>query len=241
MKNKVIFTSIVGGYDKLHEPDIVLDDWDYICFSNDYISSENSIWQIRPIPYQTKGKIAPARYIKINPHIVLKQYKYSLWIDGNVLIKGNYAYSRAEQLIKQGELISIPKHPLRNCTYEEAEVCIRIGKGNKRTIQNQMEKLKKDGFPEKIGLFESNIVFRDHNHKSIVELDEEWWQELANNSKRDQLSLTYVLWKNQINCIPFFEEGVNVRNHPDFAYPEHKRTISHKINKRIRILKNKFT
>jgi len=241
MANKVLYTSIVGAYDKLHEPDIILDDWDYICFSNDYIPSENSVWQIRPIPPQSKDHISTSRFVKINPHIVLKDYRYSLWIDGNVIIKGNYAYSRAEQLIKQGELISIPKHPLRDCTFEEAAICIKIGKEYKSIIKEQMQNLKENGFPENIGLFEGNIIFRNHLHKDIIELDEDWWNEFTRYSKRDQLSLRYVLWKNQINCIPFFEEGYNVRNHPDFAYPPHRRTFKHKLNKRIRIIKNKFT
>ena len=145
-----------------------------------------------------------------------------------------------QELIEEGVLISIPKHPLRDCVYDEASVCIKIGKEKKSVIQRQMEKLRKEGFPENFGLFESGIIFRNHMHKKVVELDEAWWKEYLNYSKRDQLSLRYALWKNQITCVPFFEEGYNVRNHPGFLFPKHKRTIVHKINKRIRIIGNKF-
>ncbi|MDX2444088.1 MAG: DUF616 domain-containing protein [Bacteroidales bacterium] len=240
MKNIAIYTSIVGKYDKLYEPDEVIDNYDYICFSNDISSPKNSVWKIRPIPFDNSDKTRQARFIKTNPHEVLKDYQYSLWIDGNVVIKDNYVYIRVQELIKEGVLISIPKHPLRDCAYDEAKIVIKIGKGKKSVIIRQMEKLQKEGFPENFGLFESNIVFRKHMDKDIIELDNDWWKEIQNYSRRDQLSLGYVLWKKQITCVPFFEEGYNVRNHPGFSYPAHKRTIAHKINKRIRIIGNKF-
>lgn len=240
MQKKVLYTSIVGGYDELHEPGKIMEDWDYICFSNDYSPKKNSIWQIRPIPFQCKDKVTLARFAKINPHKILKEYQYSLWLDGNVQINGNFAYSRVHELIEKGELISIPKHPLRECTFEEAKICIKIGKGKKSIILQQMERLQTEGFPKNLGLFESNIIFRNHLQKDIIELDSAWWDELLNYSKRDQLSLRYILWKNQISCTSFFEEGYDVRNHPDFSYPLHQRGFSHKIKKRIQIIQNKL-
>ena len=240
MKNIVIYTSITGKYDKLYEPDELMEGCDYICFSNDVSAPKSSVWEIRPIPYENSDKTRLARYIKTNPHEVLKEYQYSLWIDGNVVIKNNFVYLRVHELIEKGVQVSIPKHPLRDCTYDEADICIRIGKGKKSVIQRQMEKLQNEGFPKNSGLFESNIVFRRHKDRDVIKLDNEWWKEIQNYSKRDQLSLRYVLWRNHITCVPFFEEGYNVRNHPGFLYPQHKRTIAHKINKRIRIIGNKF-
>lgn len=240
MKSIVIYTSIVDNYDKLNEPDEVMADCDYICFSNDYTPPKNSIWQLYPIQFQSKNKVTLSRFVKLNPHKILEEYQYSLWVDGNVRFKGKYAYSRILELIDDGVLISMPKHPLRDCTYDEARILTKIGKEKKSIIHKQMEKLKSEGFPENLGLFEGSIIFRNHMHKKIMELDEAWWEEFQNYAKRDQLSLRYVLWKNEITCIPFFEEGYNVRNHPDFLYSKHKRRLSHKIKKRIRIIQNRF-
>ncbi len=240
MNNIVIYTSITGKYDKLNEPVEVMEALDYICFSNDVSVPENSVWKIRPIPLESKDKTRQARFIKTNPHEILKDYQYSLWIDGNVIIKDKYVFKRIHELIENNILISMPKHPLRDCTYDEANILNKIGKEKKHIILKQMEKLKKEGFPENCGLFESGILFRNHMNEDIVKLDNDWWKEIQNYSKRDQLSLRYVLWKNQITCVPFFEEGYNVRNHPGFSLPKHKRTIAHKINKRIRIIGNKF-
>ena len=48
---RVIYTCITGGYDKLREPETVDVDFDYICFTDAAVSSEEGVWQIRPIPY----------------------------------------------------------------------------------------------------------------------------------------------------------------------------------------------
>lgn len=229
MNKKAIYTSIVGGYDQLYEPDEAMKGWDYICFSNEFSPKKNSVWQIRPIPFQCKDKGILARFAKINPQILLKDYHFSLWIDGNIHLKGDYVFLRAHELIEIGSLISIPKHMERDCIYEEGRVCIKQGKDERSIILKQMEKLKSEDFPENMGLFENGLIFRNHMHKDIIKLDKAWWEEFLTYSRRDQLSLRYLLWKNQITCIPFFEEGYDVRNHPDFLYIKHKRRLSHKI------------
>jgi len=45
----------------------------------------------------------------------------------------------------------------------------------------------------------NNIIFRKHNSDNIVKLMNDWWEELNTQTKRDQLSLAYVLWKNGEN------------------------------------------
>ena len=59
-----------------------------------------------------------------------------------------------------------------------------------------MTKYKNDDFPREFGLSENNIIFRKHNIDLIIEMMNTWWYELNNETKRDQLSLGYILWKN---------------------------------------------
>lgn len=56
-----------------------------------------------------------------------------------------------------------------------------------------------EGFPEHYGLTENSIIYRNHNSDKIISIMDEWWQFIENYSKRDQLSLFYILWKNNIN------------------------------------------
>ena len=59
--------------------------------------------------------------------------------------------------------------------------------------------LKKAGFPEKYGMLECNMLVRNHTCQEMQQLMEQWWNEfLSSETKRDQLSLPFVLWKNHI-------------------------------------------
>ena len=58
--------------------------------------------------------------------------------------------------------------------------------------------LKKKGMPRHYGLNETNVIYRKHTESSIINLMESWWNCIRDISKRDQLSFSYVLWKNGI-------------------------------------------
>ena len=62
-------------------------------------------------------------------------------------------------------------------------------------IDKQIEKYKKEKFPENFGLVQSNIVIRHHNSDDCIFLMNSWWEQIANESHRDQLSFNYVIWK----------------------------------------------
>ena len=53
--------------------------------------------------------------------------------------------------------------------------------------------------PKNYGLNETNILLRRHNVPQIIKLMDEWWSYIEKYTKRDQLSLSYVLWKNDIS------------------------------------------
>ncbi len=59
------------------------------------------------------------------------------------------------------------------------------------------------------GLGENNILFRKHNSDNIIKLMNDWWEELNTQTKRDQLSLAYVLWKNGEN-FNFMDENARI-------------------------------
>lgn len=227
MKKKVIYTCLVGGYDYLKEPEYVMDDWDYICFSNDYESPNNSIWKVRPIPLNGYEGQVLSRYPKMQPHKLLKEYEFSLYIDSNIIIKSDFLEKRVDELIEKDEKISIASHPERNCVYEEALVCIRQGAGNLKHIKKHVELLRENDYPEKNGLFENNIIFRNHNDPDMIKLGDEWWRfYISIPSKRDQLSLPFLIWKFNIHVNPLFNKGFDLRKSKGFIYTSHKKNIA---------------
>lgn len=240
MNNKVIYTSIVGNYDSLLEPKYIMSDWDYVCFSNNIKKKEGSIWNIKSIPYQHSDSTILSRYPKINPHIVLQEYKYSLWIDANIEITDSFIEQRLSEIIDQQINFSLIPHPYRNCIYKEAKICIEEGKDSRKIIEEQIAFLRNEKYPDNNGLFENGLIFRQHNDPKISSLNKEWWDLFLKYSKRDQLSLTYLLWKNNIYCEPFSKTGISVRNIPSIRFIPHNRTLIGRSMRLFQIYINKY-
>ena len=74
-----------------------------------------------------------------------------------------------------------------------------------------MEEKGFNGIYQSGKFFETNVLLRKHNTAECINLMNHWWEWIEKNSKRDQLSLTYVLWKNSVNVNYLFEEK-NLRN-----------------------------
>ena len=87
---KVIYTCITNNYDNLIEDEFYLEDYDYICFTNNENLKSNR-WKIEKIP-NTLSSLSPvrqARYIKTHPHIFLSNYElYDLEADKGTVKKG---------------------------------------------------------------------------------------------------------------------------------------------------------
>ena len=205
---KVIYTCITGGYDKLLTYPYIQDDFDYVCFT-DNPKLKSYMWDIRPLPKETENldNVKKQRYVKINAHKVLPEYELSIWIDGNIDVKSNLD-DYLNSVLKDDISLYIPKHPSRNCLYDEANACKRINKDKTEIIDKQINKYKKEGMPANYGLPQSGIIIRKHNNEDCIRLMETWWKELKENSKRDQLSFTYALWKNNDVKIIYLDSNI---------------------------------
>jgi hypothetical protein len=179
---KIVFTCITNGIDQLQDPLIVSKDCKYICFTDKNIESE--IWQCRPLLKSFNCPRLTARYHKtIGANEI--ESDVSIWQDGKIQFLRNHSH-----LFKQEFLIR--KHPVRNCAYDEAIRVIHLKKDDPRIIKRQIKQYQKEGFPVKFGLYETSVVVR---HRRFFDFNEKWWDEIKNNSIRDQISLPYIFWK----------------------------------------------
>ena len=86
--------TIFGEYDTLVNPHFIEEGWDFICFTDNEnlsltINPLGSVWKIvKCTPYYTDPTRSAKRY-KILPHRFLKDYEYSIFIDGNLTVRGN--------------------------------------------------------------------------------------------------------------------------------------------------------
>ena len=224
---RVLYTVLIGDYDTLRDPEATEEGWDYVCFSNHLKQDDFSTWIIRPLDRDGLSDIEASRFPKLCPHTVLPDYDTSVYIDSNIVVKTDFIYRRAEELeIRNENLISVPVHPTRDCLYEEAEILKYRGKDNTKSIDEQIDFLKAEGFPKKYGLFENNVIWRRHLHEKIVKLNEEWWSIYQRYSKRDQLGLAYCLWKYDIICVPLMPESIaDHRKCEHFEFTKHNLSL----------------
>lgn len=221
MKDFVIYTAIVGGYDNILQPLVTDERFDYILFSNDIPEKQIGIWKVRPIPYNNNSQTKIARWVKTHPEQLLSEYECSIWIDANIQISSSYIYSKSIDLHQSSILISSMKHPVRDCIYDEAAEVLTLGLDHEKTIVKWLHQLRWEGFPIHYGLYETGIMFRKHRNVKIKQFDKKWWECISFNSKRDQLSFSYALYKIGLTCGYFLPDGEDVRLSERFNYIYH--------------------
>lgn len=212
MKKIVVYTAIFGDYNALIEqpkfPDV-----DYVCFTDKPL--ESTSWKIIVVENLPMGEdhTRNNRYYKILPHLQFPDYQYSIYIDGNFIIKKN-PHLLVDNFLNDEFSMACFDHQQtlrdsRDCIYKEYEAIVELAKNHPPKddlvlIKKQIDILKSDGFPEHTGLISGGILVRRHHDASLVKVLEDWWYFVKNYSKRDQLSFNYVAWKNNFkyNTIP---------------------------------------
>lgn len=197
--SKVIYTCISGLCDFM--PIIqtyYAKDWKYVCFTNNkklLMLKRFGMWEIRKMKFTKLDDTKNARWHKLHPDILFPDCTESLWIDGNLDILTNQLF---ETINNRNADILIPAHNLRNCIFEEIQVVRKMKKENNHVLQKTSDYLIQNNMPLNYGLNETNIVYRKHQVPRIKKMMNQWWYMIENYSKRDQLSLSYILWKNNI-------------------------------------------
>ena len=200
-KRKVIYTCITSNYDVLEDHRFINPNCDYICFSNTITpNSKNRSWEIRPLKHKAADPQRTQRWHKIFAYKLLPEYNESLYVDGNIEFLNESVFRDVDRMKESDTVFASAPHPSRDCIYDEAEACITLKKDKKNIINKQINLIKKDKFPAHYGMFENGIMYRQHNNDELKKIMREWWWWIENYSVRDQLSLTYVLWKNNFNC-----------------------------------------
>lgn len=218
-----VYSCITGDYDCLTEPFFSIEGVDYIMFTdNPKLKSEK--WQLRPIPNEIakwNDNILINRYIKMHPNVVGSHYNYALYIDGNICVVSNIR--NMINVISSDFGFALHQHVSRDCIYDEVQSCKYVKKGNIKKLEEQVARYHKEQFPAHYGLLEATVILTDLHHAVALEIQDKWWQEFINSeSRRDQISLPYVLWKNGIKLSDISTLGCPIQQNPKFRKFDHK-------------------
>lgn len=191
----VVYTSVYGGYDYIGSQ-VMIDGVDYFYITDGVNDPPKEIgWKVFHLdhyPYLDNRR--RAKICKLDPHSIdfIKNYKYSIWIDGGLQVISEKFVPEIISYIKNGMVIS-PHFDNRDCAYGEAT--IRPPKYAKEPLDEQVAHYRNEGFPENYGLYECGVMARDMQNSDVKHLGKRWLQENITWSYQDQVSLPYVLWK----------------------------------------------
>jgi len=223
-KKIAIYTCITGKYDNVLEPYYIDEKCDYFVFTDENI--ETMVYQKVHIPQTIKNlndNVLINRYIKMHPHELFeKDYDYAIYIDGNIQQISDL--SAFVNNINDEIGISMHKHSIRKCIYDESKILKVYKKGNPKFIKKQVEQYKKEDFPIEYGMAEANIIVTNLKSNISKKIFEDWWEEFVKTkSMRDQLSLPYVMWKNNVKMDKLTTLGSSVYKNKKVRVINHKK------------------
>lgn len=215
---QVIYTALFGDRDDL-KPIKKQNGFDYFVFT-DNPSLKHPVFKTTIIKPVDHDPCRNARFVKINPHIVLPGYQYWIWIDANIAVEGIDFNQLLERYLDKHD-IALHKHPFRRCIYEETSACREKGFDLPGKIDAQVKKYQDEEYPVNNGLCSTSILYR-RNTGRMIAFNDLWWKEISAHSRRDQLSFNYVAWKQGFD---FFEIPGHVRlgNVEGFRICTHKK------------------
>ena len=209
-----VFTCITNGVDALIEDQP--SGADYYIFSDNDPKSKR--WIYKPVKDIFLDPRRVARYYKILVQHQLPEYDVTIWMDGSIQML--VEPKKVVDLFLSENHVGTYRHPERDCIYDEGEECKRLFLDDPYLIGLQMKRYKEEGYPKHNGLVETKVVVRDNSpHAKLFNIT--WFEEIALNSKRDQLSFNYTKWKLDM---PTTVISPPINDHGYFKYHKHKKS-----------------
>lgn len=190
-----VYSAIIGGYDSIRLPEYIDEELDYYLFTDNH-DVKSEFFEV--IYVDNEEELDSARLSKkikiIGNWEYLKEYDFTIWLDGKLQITGDlHEYMKKYSM---GKPLLCFNHYTRDDLYQEGVACMQLGKDDPDIINAQLRRYLKEGFPQGEGLIDACLLVKDNRSELLKRTMYDWWNEVKNGSKRDQLSFSYVCWKN---------------------------------------------
>jgi len=206
MNNCVVFTSIIGTYDAPLRPSRGLADLPHVLFSDRPRRAKG--WAVRVLPVDQPSLARFSRSIKVLiPEALRHEYDYSIYLDANRRLLAPIDDLR-DEFERSRSAVGLFRHDARDSFVDELTACIRRDKLDDRDKARwlpQLDFYRAEGLGLEGKLFDTGVLFRSHRHQSHDPAMSLWWDQLDRFTKRDQLSLPYVLDKLDVDYHVFDE------------------------------------
>lgn len=232
-----VYTCIVGKYDDLKQPQVIDEQCDYYYLGFDKIDCLGIYQWVDIAPWFEDKALDHTRinrFCKMHPQLFFPKYKYSIYLDGGLEIRGSIA-GLVRKIGKTG--IGLYGKELTGDVdaYGQAAHCLiagMTGSDGDGVVIKQMKRYAKEGFPRNYGSSHNAVIAREHNNPDCIKIMDTWWREVENECRRDELSFFYALWKNGFRPKEIGSLGRSLRNIPEIKEREHNIDIYPKIYSR---------
>jgi hypothetical protein len=201
MKEKLcVYTVLLGKHELLNEQPVANNSQvDFICFTDDRELVSQS-WKLRYIePVFTFDLARSSRIPKICPHRYLPEYSASLYIDNTIVLKKTPEAIFQETFENKDVDFVCANHPYRETVLDEFIEVTRLQYDDLNIIAEQLNAYFLSD-PEVLGEkpLKGGFLIRNHHNPVLIEAMEEWLAHVLRYSRRDQLSLNYVLKRKKV-------------------------------------------
>ena len=186
-----VYTALYGNLDELPEQPVrAASALDFIAFVGDPALLSRD-WTVRHLPPRIPGDpVRSARFAKMHPHILLRDYDASLYIDCTVLLKQPPEALFDGLLFGQSETMACLRNNQRDNVPDEALTVLNLGYDDPEAYLRQLRAYANAGYRGIVPLIWGGVLLRYHRHASVVAMMERWWEHVLHYSRRDQLSFS---------------------------------------------------
>lgn len=217
----LVYTCVIGGYDRVYPPVVKDDHIDYILITDDPKTCVSG-WSVHVVD---TGRFTDSRsanrYFKMLAHQEFPGFSASMYVDGNIRLLGSLEHLFSRFMASKSAL-GVFRHPLRTTVRSEIRACLSARKvlsGNQ--LEREWDSYVSDGFMDDVGLIEATILMKNHQSSEMATAMDLWWTVFQRFDTRDQISLPYVLWKTGASCM--YQDFSFRQDNPYFAiYPHWK-------------------
>lgn len=157
------------------------------------------VTMLRPAAGASDDPGRMSRLAKICPHLFFADYDWVIYVDNSAALASQPQAMIAE-IERQHAGMAPPgrylfSHEKRSCAYREARLCMVRGKISRADYRRQVRHYKATGFPQDQGLFMNTLMIQKMGDPATDAFNETWYDHFQTYSRRDQISLPYVLWE----------------------------------------------
>ena len=219
----VVYTCTFPDYDFIHAPFVITPGVEYVLHTPAAPRHLRG-WTWRPLPPEVAGlsQTMANRYCKFFPYKLFPDADVTIYMDGNILPRGDLRPLIDEFLASDAE-IGLFRHPYRDTLDDELDFCKKVGKVRPEDIGKadaQVAGYYSDGLPRDSVLTQNGIIFRRHDGPHLGAAMQMWWEHMQTHVPRDQLSGPYVMWKSGLTSSVW--PWIYSRANPYFLWYPHR-------------------